>query len=63
MEQQYQNHPGGLAMKAAYFYLFFYLFIITGQAALPMRPGGEQHPKKITHTLINCIQQNVTING
>ena len=25
-----------------------------------MRPGGEQHPKKITHTLINYTQQNVT---
>ena len=29
-----------------------YLFIITGQAALPMRPGGEQHPEK-DHRYIN----------
>ena len=34
--------------------LFIYLFIITGQAALPMRPGGEQHPKK-DHTYINQL--------
>ena len=30
------------------------LFIITGQAALPMRPGGEQHPKK-DHIYINQL--------
>ena len=35
--------------------LLLLLFIITGrQAALPMRPGGEQHPKK-DHTYINQL--------
>ena len=31
----------------------FIIIIITGQAALPMRPGGDQHPKRNhTYTVI-----------
>ena len=38
----------------SYIYLFIYLFIITGQAAFPMCPEGEQHPKR-DHTYINQL--------
>ena len=31
------------------FYLFIYLLLL-GRRQLPMRPGGNQHPKEITHT-------------
>ena len=36
------------------FILFIYLLLLGTEAALPMRPGGEQRPKK-DHTYINQL--------
>ena len=43
------NPTGKEIGRGAYGRVFIYLLLL-GRRKLPMRPGGDQHPKEITHT-------------